>query len=446
MGRDHEDLEGIFQTCLEAVLTGQETVDSVLVQYPDLDDHLRPQLEAAVWIQRFNESLDPDPGFVSASRRRLVERIRQESAQAAPEEKSGRLASKLGEAWTRLRSWNPFGELQSKRAALPLTVGLAAVLLLFIVCSSLIGAASQGALPGDTLYPVKLTLEKAALVVSLSEEQDALLALEFTRNRTDEILQLVNEGRFQNIDESVANYEEQVKQTISSLDAVAGKNNQQAQFLASYLRDYLTGQHQFFSGLLQTVPTTAKPALNKVIVVSDTGANAAQGLMDDLPGPPDPTATPTATKIFRVLPSKTSTPTRRPPPTRTNVPTSTREFTPTSAPTEPPEPTYTPRSPTATASPTSTPSPTPTNTRTAVPPTPTPTATETPVPPTPTPTATETPVPPTPTPTATHTPDLSGTATGTSEPQGGMGATATSTPTPDPRRTRKLLPAHPPFD
>ena len=75
-----DELARILQLCLEVIESGQETVDSLLSRYPELWDTLRPPLEAAAWLYNHTHLLNPRPGFVDASRQRLVYHLYHERA------------------------------------------------------------------------------------------------------------------------------------------------------------------------------------------------------------------------------------------------------------------------------------------------------------------------------------------------------------------------------
>jgi hypothetical protein len=72
MDKERLRWEDVFQNCLDKVLSGQESLESVLSSHPDLAEKLRPELEAALWLSSVHTSLDPRPAFVTSSCRRLV--------------------------------------------------------------------------------------------------------------------------------------------------------------------------------------------------------------------------------------------------------------------------------------------------------------------------------------------------------------------------------------
>ena len=401
MARNQDNIEQVFEACLEQILNGQETIDSVLDRYPEFAENLRTRLLASLWLHEQGKGLEPRPGFVAASRRRVVARIKQESFQKAEESGS---AARL-----------PFFQLWLQKSWMPLAVALILFVSLFSVTSGIVLAA-QESLPGDRLYPVKITLEKVALAVSRDETQDARLSLEFTQRRTNEINRLLAAGRYEDVAKSVAGFENQVNATIESLDAAAEENDSQTQVLATSLKAMLENQTEVVSKWIETTPNQSQPAVQKVREVSEDGANAAQELIrPSITDRPTPSPTP--------VPPKTSTPTRQP----TATPTQVRILPslPTSAPTETPIPTIapadTPIPPTRTPAPTDTKTPQPTDT-----PAPTPTPTDTP---TPTPTYTSTPThTPTPTPTDTPTNTPRPTLTPTETPTGTLTPNGTVTP------------------
>ena len=68
----NKEFDEALQFCLDLIRGGRETIDSVVALYPEFADELRAQLEIATWLTSAGTALDPRPGFVSASRSRLV--------------------------------------------------------------------------------------------------------------------------------------------------------------------------------------------------------------------------------------------------------------------------------------------------------------------------------------------------------------------------------------
>lgn len=399
MARDQHNYEQVLQTCLDLIESGQESVEAVLARYPDIADQLRPELEVAVWLSAQKDLLNPRPGWMAASKRRVMMRY-QEEMRAEPTPTGW-----LG--WS--TSWIPW---LNKRVV---QVTFALVLLLsLVVGGNGVVMAAQDSLPGDRLYPIKTALEKVNLAISTDETKEAQLQLQFTQRRMQELNRLVLEGRDADVQDAVTNLETQVNQTIQALDSAADQNASQTKQLAATFADLLREQNEMLDGLADVANSSTLSAIQRAKTVSQSGATATTELLQALPSPTPTTkpprrvqtggevaatstrvpATNVPTKTLRPLSTNTPrvTPTPAPLFEPVDQPTATKTAVPTSTATNTPRPL-----PTAVPTDTRTPTPTATNTPTDTPVPPSPTPTDTPVPPTPTPT--DTPVPPTPTPT-----------------------------------------------
>ncbi len=372
----NKEFNEALQSCLDLIRGGRESIDSVVARYPEFADELRAQLEIATWLYSTGAALDPRPGFVSASRQRLVSRIQLENRPIAE---------------TPLTWGERLQQFLSVQKVAP--VAFVFVLMLALFVSGTVVSASQKSLPGDDLYSIKLTLEQIALATSLDEKNDAELQIQFVENRLIEVQALIVEERYEEVAETIQEYEEQVSKTLETIKIVSDQNRFLAYDLAAQLNGILAEQKSILAILSQNAPESVSLNITRVWVVSEVVKLTAEDIANFVPPPPvtPPTAIPTA------------------------VPTRTPRPKPTLAPTQPPAPTPTKtRRPPTAVPPTNTPVP-PTNT--PVPPT------DTPVPPTSTPLPpTNTPVPPTNTPLPTNTP--SPTVTPTDPP------TPTATPTP----------------
>jgi hypothetical protein len=363
----NKEFNEALQVCLDLIRGGRETIDSVVARYPEFAVELREQLEIATWLSASGPALDPRPDFIAASRRRLVSRIQMESQPVAPPPLT--LSERLGQ----------FFSIQKVAP-----VAFVFVLMLALFVSGTVVSASQKSLPGDDLYSIKLTLEQIALATSLDEENDAELQIQFVENRLSEVQALIVEERYEEVAETIQDYEEQVSETLETIKEVSGQNRFLAYDLAARLDGILAEQRSILTILSQNAPESIGMNITRVWVVSEVVKLTAEDIANFVPPPPPappPTATSTRVPTRTPRPSPTLAPTQPPAPTSTN----------TSKPPTKKPPTNTPVVPTSTPEPpTNTPAP-PTNT--PVPPT------NTPVPPT------NTPVPPTNTPVpATNTP------------------------------------------
>jgi hypothetical protein len=340
----NKEFDEALQSCLDLIRGGRETIDSVVARYPEYGEELRAQLEIALWLSSVSAALDPRPGFVAASRNRLVSRIQQESQPevVAPMSWGERLQNFL-----------------SIQKVAP--VAFVFVLMLGLVVSGTVVSASQKSLPGDDLYSVKLTLEQIALATSLDEKNDAELQIQFVENRLTEVQALIVEERYEEVAESIQVYEEQVSKTLETIQTVSDQDRFLAYELAAQLDGILAEQKNILAALSITAPESV--GLNiyyRVLVSSEVVKLTAENFANIVP--PPPSAPPTS------VPTKTPTQTPRPP-TNTALPPTNTALPPTNTPL-PPTNTQVP--------PTNTPLPPPTNTPLPPPPT------NTPLPPPPT--------------------------------------------------------------
>ena len=146
----NKEFNEALQVCLDLIRGGRETIESAVARYPEFADELREQLEVATWLTSASSALDPRPGFVAASRRRLVSRIQQESQPPVP------VPLTFGE---RLQ------QFLSTKQLVP--VGFVLLIMLGLFVSGTVVSASRKAIPGDGLYSIKLTLEQIAMATSL---------------------------------------------------------------------------------------------------------------------------------------------------------------------------------------------------------------------------------------------------------------------------------------
>jgi hypothetical protein len=101
--------------------------------------------------------------------------------------------------------------------------------------------ASGDALPGDTLYPVKAWTENVQLALA-SDEGDAQLSLQFAQTRMEELQELLDQERYDDLDEAVSGYETQTQAMTQFMAAVQAQDPDEAVRLRSELELQLQDQ------------------------------------------------------------------------------------------------------------------------------------------------------------------------------------------------------------
>lgn len=284
----NKEFDEALQICLDLIRGGRETIDSVVALYPEFADELRGQLEIATWLTSAGSALDPRPGFISASRSRLVSRIQQESRTPVP----------VPLSWSQqLRQFFSAPKLAP--------VGFVLVLMLGLFVSGTVVSASRKAIPGDDLYRVKLTLEQIALATSLDEKSDAELQIQMVENRLTEVQALIVEKRYEEVAETIEESTDQISKTLEIIKIVREENRFLAADLANQLNGILDEQKSILAVLSKNAPQTINANIYRVWASSEFVKLTADNIANIVPPPPP---APPPTKIPTVAP--TSTPRR----------------------------------------------------------------------------------------------------------------------------------------
>ena len=252
-------VDQIIQTHLARLQNGQETLDDLLAQYPDVADDLRPQIEAALWLQAHKDSLEPRPGFLLATKKRLVTQIQQNTAAQEPAKTGFSLRSIL--------------DLWQLKLSLQLAT-LTLLVLTLITFGKAVSLASQLALPGDALYPLKLTSEVFQLALTSGDAEDAALYIEFSERRTAEIVELYLDGRYDDIPQTADRLETQVGHARRLLAALTATEAGQASLLVKELEGSLASESFVLAFLLEHAPYEAKAGIEQALRVAMSAPGA----------------------------------------------------------------------------------------------------------------------------------------------------------------------------
>jgi uncharacterized membrane protein YgcG len=290
-----EQFEVKLIECLDALASGMP-LDRILSHYPEDEVLLRPLLETAATLPALR--IEPSRTAEAASRRKFLSQ-----------------AHALSEASPR-RAW---------RLPPRLVASLAALALVVILFGRVV-TTSAAALPGDTLYPVKRTVEEVRLVLAPDK---ADLAKQFEQERRDEVAALLSAGRAAEIAFSGPIDSVQTDRWVIHRLTVGIDRRTQVSGVPSIGR-YAHVQGWTADGSL--VATS--------IVVDSDGAPAAPFTATPEPTQPRPSATPTRTPQPTIAPHAPS-PEPRIVPSATPRLIPTRKPAPTSAPgpAAPPTPT-----------------------------------------------------------------------------------------------------------
>jgi hypothetical protein len=267
MKDDH--IATILADNLEAIEQGEMSLAECLARYPEHREELVDLLGLALAIRDL-PPISPRPGFRYTARSRLLRTV---GARQQMKER-GRLRRVFQFSFPTLLL----------RPALSLAI---LIVLLVVTLSAGTAYAAGGALPGDSLYPVKIAVEDARLMLS-GEEGEASLYLQFAGERLQEIDSLATKGRYEDIPIATQRFEEQLQaasETMSNLppDGAAQLENQ-----AVHLNEDLAYTKALLENLQATeLPEAAQFGIGQAIQASAKGQSKLHTMFpDNVPGPP----------------------------------------------------------------------------------------------------------------------------------------------------------------
>jgi len=151
------------------------------------------------------------------------------------------------------------------------------LVVLAVVLTALFGGtvatayASQGALPGSPLHPVKTGLERAQLALSPSAARDASLNLRFAERRLEELAGLIQAGRFSELAPVVSAFEAHLQAALEGLQSVSQSDPAAAQQLAAAITAALSRYAELLMQLSAAVPSEAQAPLQQALQLSTQG-------------------------------------------------------------------------------------------------------------------------------------------------------------------------------
>ena len=288
--------EDQLEFCLQEVAAGRKTVAECAALFPETPD-LEIRLGAAQVLRNWSPP-ELGPQASQIIEQRLHERLRHRARPAQP-------ASWL----RRLRSGWLIPALPQARK-LALAAGLVAALLVVLLTGGGVVYAPGGALPGDSLYPVKTTVEAVRLAVAPSEAQAVALRLEFADRRLEEVDALLKAGRAASVPQALEQYAAEVEAAATTM--AQAPSDAADQHVRSEADAELKAHLVRLSELSQQVPPQAQAALDQaqkassqaleVFSTTDTPVETpkpkhTREVVRTEPGPAKPTGRPEATTI-----------------------------------------------------------------------------------------------------------------------------------------------------
>lgn len=299
----------VLDECITHLQDGSWTLESCLAQYPMYADQLNDDLAIVHLTQQLSRPR-MSASSVDAMEAKLLKKFNPTSAPVKPVKKTIR------------PQW--YAQPFVRWAA-----GFVFMLLFLVGSGASTIAVSASSLPGDGLYPVKTTWEQVVVFGAVVTNQEDAVRLSLAETRANEIVQLYEAGRANDITGSVIDtfYVTAETAILQSTPATA----------SAYIAMTEEVTPIFEQTILQNVNETRRLRILQVLnpVVSETGvlvisASSEQYLPEVEETPTEiPSATPTLTLTPTITPTLTFTPTATP----TELPTETRTPTPSRTPT-----------------------------------------------------------------------------------------------------------------
>lgn len=291
--QDEQDFSQIVEAGVELILSGKATLEQVLARYPDQAEEIRPELEVAIWLSSRSQEVAPRPGFVSASRRRVVDRIKQEA------KSTGKKHAFMGIAWPKRLSFQ--------------WVAVALVLLVLFSGTGGMVTFAQGAVPGENLYPVKRASETVAYTVTFTDTRRVELSARFAERRLDEAGQLMEISDYQAVEAVLKEYGQEITRTAALIQIIGVSNAPQAAALARDYQATLSKQALVVQEMQSAAPADIVSAFNDAQDAIQESLALVVDLSDGIFDLPTVTTTVTLTVTPSFSPSPLVTDTPVPP-------------------------------------------------------------------------------------------------------------------------------------
>jgi hypothetical protein len=244
-------IEKIFQECLEAAQRG-ESLEQILSRYPQYAEELLQRLETAAWLEKNTAALAVRPGFIPASRERLVDRLKRESDGETTQPRDVRVLK----AYQKRKFWRALNR-----------ISVMVLILTFIFVGMQGYSYAETALPGDALYAVKMLGEKVRLEATFDPAMKAELHVDFAGRRSSEIVELIFEGRFEYLTPTSADLKEHVRQADGLLSGLKASHPTLSNTLSEQLESTFTTQNLLLDLLIQSVPQNARLGVEEAMTL-----------------------------------------------------------------------------------------------------------------------------------------------------------------------------------
>jgi len=149
-----------------------------------------------------------------------------------------------------------------------------------IVCISFVShnvvLMSELSLPGEPLYPIKLSLEQSRLAFTFDAEKDTRLQIQMSQRRTAEVIELILDEKYQVVPHATERLDRQLQASFAALDAYEKSDPSGSLALSLGYQETLATENMILTVLLDTYPPDARQYIEMALQVTARGLAALQ--------------------------------------------------------------------------------------------------------------------------------------------------------------------------
>lgn len=250
------NIEQALADCLQEIEEKGATPQECLSRYPELREELAPLLALAL-------------------------RLRQASQVNLPEKSQREMRLRL----MRL----PLPQTEVKPVFFPRMVWqmarvLVVLTLAFLTLGAGLALASEGSIPGDTLYPLKRTLEEVALSLAPSPETEASLRLVFAERRLQEATSLAQRGEGEIAQQLVNEYRGELEAVLRLIPQEQVPSGEEAS-ITNALQDHLQRQESLLFEVRRRISMENLGAIDQALSTIQELSGALDQIQEGTPSP-----------------------------------------------------------------------------------------------------------------------------------------------------------------
>ena len=220
----------IINECIENIQAGIIARGKCLLEHPDLAEEIQSALSA----------IDIISGITFSAETEIDPRLQKVNLLQKLPDREGFVTKRIDHRY----------RLHNLKRRFMMTWVVIVTTILSLISGAGAVYASNEALPGDILYPVKMWTENVQLAIA-SDDMDMDLYIQFANNRIEEAGELVREGRSGDLGDAVIGYQLRTELLTRAIVRIQEENPDDAFRWRSYLEEKLLGQARIMQSFIE---------------------------------------------------------------------------------------------------------------------------------------------------------------------------------------------------